>query len=163
MTISPSPITVFSNFKPARALRWIFAAAALAAIAVPGAADASRGARGVGAYDGTWNVTFAPRAGNCSSTNTVPFMVSGTRVSSAGGGKVTGGVSPPRRSGGPDIRRRIVGERQRPARRQFGCRQLERDHFRRPLQRQLASYTELVATIYRRPRVRGDDLMWSNG
>jgi hypothetical protein len=94
MTISPSPITVFSNFKPARALRWIFAAAALAAIAVPGAADASRGARGVGAYDGTWNVTFAPRAGNCSSTNTVPFMVSGTRVSSAGGGKVTGGVSP---------------------------------------------------------------------
>jgi hypothetical protein len=92
MTISPSPMIAFANFKPARALRWIFAVAALAAIAAPGAADASRGARGMGAYDGTWNVTFATRAGNCSS-NTVPFNVAGTRVSSAGGGKVTGGVS----------------------------------------------------------------------
>jgi hypothetical protein len=36
---------------------------------------------------------FATRAGNCSSTNRVPFAVSGTRVSSAGGGKVTGGIS----------------------------------------------------------------------
>jgi hypothetical protein len=94
MTISPSPMTAFANFKPARALRWIFAVAALAVAAAPGAADASRGARGMGAYDGTWNVTFAPRAGNCSSTNSVPFTVSGTRVSSAGGGKVTGGISP---------------------------------------------------------------------
>jgi hypothetical protein len=92
MTISPPPF--LASFKPARAVRWIFAAAALAAIAVPGAAAASHGARGMGAYDGTWNVTFAPRAGNCSSTNTVPFTVSGTRVSSAGGGKVTGGISP---------------------------------------------------------------------
>jgi hypothetical protein len=92
MTISPSPMTAFANFKPARALRWIFAVAALATIAASGAADASRGARGMGAYDGTWNVTFATRAGNCNS-NTVPFNVAGTRVSSAGGGKVTGGVS----------------------------------------------------------------------
>jgi hypothetical protein len=92
MTISPSPTTVFANLKPARTLRWVFAAAALVAIAVPGAADASRGARGMGAYDGTWSVTFATRAGSCSS-NTVPFNVAGTRVSSAGGGKVTGGVS----------------------------------------------------------------------
>jgi hypothetical protein len=92
MTISPSPVTAFASFRPARALRLIFAVAALAAIAAPGAADASRGARGMGAYDGTWNVTFATRAGNCSS-NTVPFNVAGTRVSSAGGGKVTGGVS----------------------------------------------------------------------
>jgi hypothetical protein len=92
MTKSPSPMTAFANFKPLRALRWIFAAVAFAAIAAPGAADASRGARGMGAYDGTWNVTFATRAGNCSS-NTVPFNVAGTRVSSAGGGKVTGGVS----------------------------------------------------------------------
>jgi hypothetical protein len=46
-----------------------------------------------GAYDGTWNVTFAPQAGNCHATNTVPFQVFGTRVSSAGGGKVTGGIS----------------------------------------------------------------------
>ena len=35
---------------------------------------------------------FTTRAGNCSSTNSVPFMVSGTRVSSAGGGRVTGGI-----------------------------------------------------------------------
>ena len=47
-----------------------------------------------GAYDGTWNVTFATQQGNCSSTNSVPFSVAGTRVSSAGGGKVTGGISP---------------------------------------------------------------------
>ena len=62
-----------------------------AALAIPGAADAKMVRPG--AYDGTWNVLFATRAGNCSSTNSVPFMVSGTRVSSAGGGKVTGGIS----------------------------------------------------------------------
>ena len=54
-----------------------------------------------GAYDGTWNVTFTPQAGNCHASNTVPFMVAGTRVSSAGGGKVTGGVS---RSGSVAVR-----------------------------------------------------------
>ncbi len=47
-----------------------------------------------GAHDGNWSVVFTTRAGNCSSTNSAPFNVSGTRVSSAGGGKVTGGVSP---------------------------------------------------------------------
>ena len=46
-----------------------------------------------GAFDGTWNVTFTPKAGNCHATNTVPFNVYGTRVSSAGGGKVTGGIT----------------------------------------------------------------------
>ena len=61
-------------------------------MAMPGAADA-RTFR-AGAYDGVWNVVFATRAGNCSATNSAPFAVSGTRVSSAGGGKVTGGVSP---------------------------------------------------------------------
>jgi hypothetical protein len=69
------------------------AIALLAAMAVaPGAAEAKRYAR-AGAYDGTWNVVFATRAGNCSATNSVPFAVSGTRVSSAGGGKVTGGIN----------------------------------------------------------------------
>ena len=52
-----------------------------------------RGAPVPGAYDGIWNVVFATRAGNCSSTNSVPFSVSGSHVSSAGGGKVTGGIS----------------------------------------------------------------------
>jgi hypothetical protein len=95
MTISARPIAFFANFKVSDALKWIFAVAVLAAmVGAPGAADArARMVGGPGSYDGTWNVTFTPRAGNCSSSNTVPFMVSGTQVSSAGGGRVTGGVS----------------------------------------------------------------------
>jgi hypothetical protein len=94
MTISIQSIAVFANFKPIHAVRWIFVAAALAAIAAPKTVDAAPAARMVrgGAYDGTWNVVFATQAGNCSSTNSVPFTVTGTRVSSAGGGKVTGGI-----------------------------------------------------------------------
>jgi hypothetical protein len=48
--------------------------------------------RAAGAYDGVWNVLFTTHAGRCSSTNSVPFTVVGRRVSSAGGGKVTGGI-----------------------------------------------------------------------
>ena len=94
MTGSSRSIAVFADFRRLRALRWIFAAAALAAIAMPGAADAGqiRMIR-AGTYDGTWNVHFATQAGNCSSNNSIPFAVSGTRVSSAGGGRVTGGIS----------------------------------------------------------------------
>jgi hypothetical protein len=86
--------TIFpDNFHGSRGFRWLLSATLLAAIAVaPGAAEARRYAR-AGAYDGTWNVVFATRAGNCSATNSVPFAVSGMRVSSAGGGKVTGGIS----------------------------------------------------------------------
>jgi hypothetical protein len=91
MTISAQPNRFIADFRRVRAVRWMFAAVVLAAMAgAPNRADA----RGVGAYDGTWNVLFATRAGNCSSTNSVPFTVAGTRVSSAGGGKVTGGISP---------------------------------------------------------------------
>ena len=67
------------------------AAAALAALAIPGATDA-RVAR-AGAYDGTWNVVFATTRGTCSSGYSVPFTVVGTRVTSAGGGRVSGSVS----------------------------------------------------------------------
>jgi hypothetical protein len=67
------------------------AAVFAAVVATSGVAEARRAARG--AYDGTWNVVFATRAGNCTATNSVPFAVSGSRVSSAGGGKVTGGIS----------------------------------------------------------------------
>ena len=74
-----------------RAPRWIFAATVLSAIANPGVADARMA--GTGSFDGNWNVTFTPQAGNCHASNTVPFYVYGTRVSSAGGGRVTGGVS----------------------------------------------------------------------
>ena len=95
MTISARPIAFFADPSPMRALRWIFAAAVVAAVAAPGTADAAKRARTVraGAYDGIWSVAFATTAGNCSSTNSVPFTVSGRRVSSAGGGKVTGGIS----------------------------------------------------------------------
>ncbi|MDF0517364.1 hypothetical protein P0R31_08980 [Bradyrhizobium yuanmingense] len=61
--------------------------AVLAAAALPQAADAH-----AGGYDGIWNVTFATTRGNCSSGYSVPFTVTGTRVSSAGGGRVSGRV-----------------------------------------------------------------------
>jgi hypothetical protein len=94
MMISARSIAVFADFRRIRALRWIFAAAVFASIAAPGAADARQPPTiRAGAYDGTWNVVFATQAGNCSATNSVPFAVSGTRLSSAGGGKVTGGIS----------------------------------------------------------------------
>jgi hypothetical protein len=63
----------------------------LAAVAGTGSADAAPRARG--AYDGIWNVVFATTRGNCSSGYSVPFMVSGGRVSSAGGGRVSGSVN----------------------------------------------------------------------
>jgi hypothetical protein len=97
MTKSVRPTASSVSFRPIRPLRWVFAATVLAAMAgAPGTADAARAARtaGPGAFDGIWNVLFTTRAGNCSSTNSVPFTVSGRRVSSAGGGKVTGGISP---------------------------------------------------------------------
>lgn len=91
MTISAHLITSFVPFKALRALRWALVAGALAVSATSGIA-AAQAAR-PGAFDGTWNVTFIPKAGNCHATNTVPFNVYGPRVSSAGGGKVTGGIT----------------------------------------------------------------------
>lgn len=61
--------------------------AVLATAALPHAAEAR-----VGSYDGIWNVTFATTRGNCSSGYSVPFTVTGNRVSSAGGGRVSGRV-----------------------------------------------------------------------
>ena len=91
MTLLVQSITLFADFRPLQALRGMFAAAVLAAmVGAPAPADAAVRTR-VGAYDGVWNVQFATQAGNCSS-NSVPFTVAGHRVSSAGGGKVTGGV-----------------------------------------------------------------------
>jgi hypothetical protein len=66
----------------------LFAVAALAAFALPGSADARIGR----AYDGTWTTVFATTRGNCSSGYSVPFTVNGGRVSSAGGGRVSGSV-----------------------------------------------------------------------
>jgi hypothetical protein len=89
MTISAGHRGLFADFIAMRALRWIFAAAAFAVVAVPDPADARRGP---GAYDGVWSVSFATLRGNCRSSYNVPFTVSGRRVSSAGGGRVTGGI-----------------------------------------------------------------------
>jgi hypothetical protein len=92
MTIPARIITFFADFSHPRASRRILLAGALAAvIGASPSAHASPAARG-GAYDGTWNVVFFTRAGNCSATNSVPFAVAGRRVSSAGGGRVTGGI-----------------------------------------------------------------------
>jgi hypothetical protein len=89
MTISAPLIASFTNFKPRHA------ATVLAGLAFAIAMSSTAVAAGPrGAYDGTWNVVFTTRAGNCSSTNSAPFNVSGRQVSSAGGGKVTGGISP---------------------------------------------------------------------
>ena len=72
--------------------RSILTVAALAATAVlPGTADAK--VRAGGSYDGVWNVTFATTRGSCSSGYSVPFTVTGRRVSSAGGGRVSGSVN----------------------------------------------------------------------
>jgi hypothetical protein len=79
-----------------RGPRLIMAAAALAFLAVPATAEA-RMARARGAYDGVWNVVFATTRGTCSSGYSVPFTVTGSRVTSAGGGRVSGSVN---RAGG---------------------------------------------------------------
>ena len=95
MTISAQSVALFAESRLSRTLRWVVTSAVLAALVVPGTADArqARIVRAAGAYDGTWNVIFVTRTGNCSPTNSAPFAVSGRRVSSAGGGKVTGGIS----------------------------------------------------------------------
>ena len=62
--------------------------AVIGAVALPSAADAR-----LGGYDGVWNVIFATTRGNCSSGYSVPFTVTGSRVSSAGGGRVSGTVN----------------------------------------------------------------------
>ena len=93
MTIFPMISRYFVSFSRIRITKSLLAVAAIAAFAVPGAADA----RVAGRYDGTWTTVFATTHGNCSSGYSVPFLVTGSRVSSAGGGRVSGSVS---RSGG---------------------------------------------------------------
>lgn len=84
-------ISRFPTFSHFSTLRWLPVFAALAATTVaPSSANAARAA---GVYNGTWNVVFATTRGNCSSGYSVPFQVTGTRVSSAGGGRVSGTVN----------------------------------------------------------------------
>src|SRR5436190_21523337 len=87
-------IALFAEFPRLRALRWLPVFAVMVAIAAPATAEAApRGGKSVRAYDGTWNVVFATTRGNCSSGYSVPFMVTGSRVSPAGGGRVSGSVN----------------------------------------------------------------------
>ena len=65
---------------------------ALLAVLAMAACPSSANAR-IRGYDGVWNVTFATTRGNCSSGYSVPFTVTGSRVSSAGGGRVSGRVN----------------------------------------------------------------------
>ena len=91
MSIFHRSLSRFPTFSHFSTLRWlpVFAVLATATVA-PSTADAARSS---GAYNGTWNVVFATTRGNCSSGYSVPFLVTGTRVSSAGGGRVSGTVS----------------------------------------------------------------------
>jgi hypothetical protein len=93
MTQFHRSIARFADFPNLRTLRWLPVLAAIAAAVVPSTADAATRTRGGGAYDGTWNVVFATTRGNCSSGYSVPFQVAGNRVSSAGGGRVSGSVT----------------------------------------------------------------------
>ena len=84
--------------------RSILAAAAVAATSLPVAAEARR----PGPYDGIWNVVFATTRGTCSSGTSIPFSVTGNRVSSAGGGRVEGTVN---RAGGVVVRASVGASR----------------------------------------------------
>src|ERR1700744_2390447 len=89
MLTSQHEIAAASPSHRFRSLGRILAAATVAASLLPNVADA----KAAGSYDGVWNVVFATKRGNCSSGASIPFAVSGTRVSSAGGGRVEGSVN----------------------------------------------------------------------
>jgi hypothetical protein len=99
MTHSDPSIARSAPFPGLRTLRWLSVFAAFAAFAAPGTANAAGRTKiaRAGAYVGVWNVVFATTHGNCGSDYSVPFTVAGSRVSSAGGGRVSGSVS---RAGG---------------------------------------------------------------
>ena len=103
MTISARSVGFIADFRRRRALRWILAAAVLAAFAAPRAADArtARKAGTGGGYDGIWNVLIITQAGNCDPAYSYPFRVSGGRISTAGAADVSGSVG---RGGGVVVR-----------------------------------------------------------
>jgi len=90
MSIFPIFSRFFASLPRVRASRSFLAVAALAAVAIPDAASAA--ARVSGLYDGVWTTVFATTRGNCSSGYSIPFTIAGTRVSSAGGGRVSGSI-----------------------------------------------------------------------
>jgi hypothetical protein len=94
MTSSYRWMAQFAAVPYLRTMRWLSLFAVLVAVLAPGAGAVGR-AKIVraGAYDGVWNVVFATTRGNCRSGYSVPFTVAGGRVSSAGGGRISGSVS----------------------------------------------------------------------
>ena len=90
MTQFPSLSAFFAPLTRVRAVLPLLAVAAIAACVVPDTAAAGTGR--TGGYDGTWTTVFATTRGNCSSGYSVPFLVAGSRVSSAGGGRVSGSI-----------------------------------------------------------------------
>jgi hypothetical protein len=99
--MSVRPMARFAGFRDLRALRSIFAAAVVAALAVPGAADARTPRRMGGGYDGIWNVLIITQAGNCDPAYSYPFRISGGHISTAGAADVSGSVG---RGGGVLVR-----------------------------------------------------------
>jgi hypothetical protein len=100
MTSSIRKIASSAVFPRPRTSRWQTAAIVLTVslttflAILPRPADARVRAERtyVRAYDGIWNVVFATTRGTCSSGYSVPFTVTGSRVTSAGGGRVSGTV-----------------------------------------------------------------------
>ena len=97
-----------------------------------------------GGYDGVWNVVFATTRGTCSSGYSVPFTVAGSRVSSAGGGRVSGSINRAWRRRRPGLGRRLACHWRRPAPRHQRRRLVARRHLRRQLQRHLAGHPDLI-------------------
>jgi hypothetical protein len=74
-------IAIKQDAKLATTLKWLFAAAGVAAaIALAGAAHAAP------SHDGNWNVTIITEAGNCDAAYSYPVKVSGGVVSYNGDG-----------------------------------------------------------------------------
>ena len=155
MTISARPIAFFADFRRLRVLRWILAAAVLAAmVGAPDVADAASRARRAavmgGGYDGYWNVLIITQAGPCDQTYSFPFQISGGRISSSGIADVTGRVG---RGGGVAVRVSAGGSVA------TGSGRLGRQHRRRPLdgqgsvgglQRPLAGHAGLTIVCKRK-------------
>ena len=83
-------IAIKQDAKALTTLKWLFAAAGVAAaIALAGAAHAAP------SHDGNWKVTIITQAGDCDPAYSYPVKVSGGRVSYAGDGsfEINGNVA----------------------------------------------------------------------
>ena len=129
-----------ASIAPSPRLLPIFAAAAIAALVAPSPANA-RILRA--SYVGVWYVVFATKRGTCNSGYSVPFMVTGSRVTSAGGGRVSGSVN---RAGAVAVQMTVgASHASGGGRRQFRRRLLARHHFRGCLQWHLAGEAHLTS------------------